>query len=130
MTIKEEEMLSRQIAQYCSACLPADVFATTFPAGGGGALRGIRLRAAGMMSGVPDWLLIHQGQIHGIELKAKKGTVSPAQKICHRLIEQAGGYVAIVRNFDEFREALERWRIPTLEARANTVSPWSDEPWG
>ena len=73
--------------------LPEGFWFTTFPAGGGGKVRGAQLKAAGLKPGVPDILVcggyedishnVHQKDVLWLELKAKDGTLSQVQKSCH-----------------------------------------------
>lgn len=124
--MKPEELLSRQIAQFCAFCLPPDVYANLHPAGGGGWHRGARLKGMGLTPGFPDWLLICRGKFYGIELKAGKTPTSQEQDDCHAAIIRAGGCVAITRSLDEFQEALRTWGIPTRE-HIPQRGPWNEE---
>ena len=57
--------------------------------------------------GVSDIIGCHQGRMIAIELKAPKGTVSPAQKEFIDRINEAGGLAFVARTLDEVIEGLE-----------------------
>lgn len=109
---RPEQKLQVAVAGYLSWALSAPW--TAMPAGGGGRIRGAALRGMGLKPGWPDIQIIGpDGRYHGLELKAPKtGAVSAAQVQCHDEMIAAGGRVAIVRNLDEMRAALESWGIP------------------
>ena len=101
-----EQKLQRQIVGYLSWVLAPPAWFTSFPAGGGGEMRGMILQGTGMKSGVPDLLLVHDGHAYWAELKSAKGVVSDAQKATHEALRAAQCPVAVVRSLDEFRALL------------------------
>jgi hypothetical protein len=56
--------------------------------------------------GVPDILGVYKGRMFGIELKAPKGTVSPAQQAFIDRINAEGGTAFVARTLDEVIEGL------------------------
>ena len=52
------------------------------------------------------------GNCLGIELKTRKGRLSPAQKTLHARLRLVGTEVEVCRSVDEVRDALERRQIP------------------
>lgn len=76
----EEQDFHKSVAQYLTLAMPLDAVWTTFPAGGGGKVRGAHLKAMGLRPGVPDILWWWRGQFGGIELKARRGVMSESQK--------------------------------------------------
>ena len=117
----KESQLHRAVAAYLALALPADCWWTTFPAGGGGRIRGAQLKAMGLAPGVPDILIIRGdgllSYVFWIELKRPRGgSLSVAQKLCHAVLQQFGCYVATCRSVDEVRETLLGWGI-TPKAR-------------
>ena len=123
---QSEQSLHRVVAQYLDAALPADCWWTTFPAGGGGKIRGAQLKAMGLKAGVPDVLILRGAQfftprILWIELKAKRGMVSMVQDIVHHDLRRMGCHVACCRSLDDVQETLIGWGIVpkvTLSRRA------------
>lgn len=113
----QEQALHKSVAQLFAAILTPATFATTFPAGGGGRVRGAILKSMGLRAGVPDWLLVHDGRAYFIELKGPEGTVSKDQTACHLDLEDAGSKVYVCRSLNDVVAALERWGIPTRVAK-------------
>lgn len=99
------------------AVLARGVFLTHIPsgyiAGRGGPLRGAFLKAMGLVAGLPDLMLLHEGRAHFLELKSAKGKLSAAQGECRFLLNRAGCHVETIRSLDEALECLSIWRIPT-----------------
>lgn len=102
-----EHALHRAVAAYLRDAI--DEPWTTFPAGGGGLIRGAQLKDMGLEAGWPDIQILKDGIYHGIELKAP-GNYPPAkQKAIHERIRAAGGRVAVCRSVDEVEGTLAGW---------------------
>lgn len=71
-----------------------------------------RLKAMGVIAGVPDVGVINCGRIFWLELKAPKGTASDNQLYCHRLLRQAGSPVTLCKTLDEVVEAFSVAEVP------------------
>lgn len=110
-----EEQVHRAIAQYCDAVLPQSVFWTTFPAGGGGVVRGARLQGMGLKPGVPDLMFIFASRTYFIEVKAEGGRLSTCQRECHEDLFEAGACVATCRSIDDVRETFATWGFKTRD---------------
>lgn len=108
----KEADLHKAVVDFLALTLPKDATFTTFPAGGGGYVRGAMLKRAGLAPGWPDIQIIYDGKYHGIELKREGGRVSPSQKACHEQIEHAGASVAVCRSIDDINQSLLEWGIP------------------
>ena len=115
-----EANLHRAVAQYLTLALPVDAVWTTFPAGGGGKIRGGRLKAVGLRPGWPDVQILYRGKFYGPELKSRDGRRSPEQIACGNAIMDAGGYYEIIRSVDELHDWLRMLGVP-LRIRA-TIS--------
>ena len=107
-----EDALHAAVAQLLDVALLPPVVWTAFPAGGGGAARGGRLKHLGLKAGFPDIFLIHHGHTFGIELKTAKGRLLPSQKIMHPILEGAGMRIAVCRSVDDVLAALRGWGLP------------------
>ena len=60
-------------------------FFTAFPAGGGGRVRGAKLKKAGLQAGWPDIQLVYQGRYFGLEVKTQTGkTFSSAIRLTQK----------------------------------------------
>lgn len=108
-----EEQLHKAVAKYLAAGLGPGSWFTTFPAGGGGKIRGGKLKAMGLKPGVPDVLIIHQGRAYWIELKAEGGRLNDKQKALHPLLSEVGCCVAVCRSLEDVEESLREWGIPS-----------------
>lgn len=115
--VKPEEALHASIAQYLDLALPQHATWTTFPAGGGGRLRGAILKGAGLRTGWPDIQILVRNSPYdsalpssrfiGFELKRPSGgTVSQKQIATHAAIRNSGGEVYVVRSIEEVYQAL------------------------
>lgn len=79
-----EQRLQIAVAAYLRLALRSPTTWTAIGHGGGGKVRGALLKASGVVPGWPDLLIMHpmfaNTLVVGIELKAKKGRVSPQQR--------------------------------------------------
>ena len=105
----EEYKLQCSIVQYLKYVLGNKFVWTSFPAGGGGRVRGAMLKKSGLVAGWPDLQIIKDGIYHGIEVKTDKGKVSDVQKDMHKNIIKSGGKVAICRSINEVEQTLYDW---------------------
>lgn len=115
--VSEDEVHTAVAAYLARAITPPWRF-STFPAGGGGAVRGALLKKRGLARGWPDIMLLHpSGVWHGIELKSPIGRlrIRPEQAA---FIEWADGRVAVCRSVDQVEATLRAWGIPL---RATTM---------
>jgi hypothetical protein len=110
-----EQALQRAVVHYLAVALTPASWFSTFPAGGGGYLRGAILKGIGLKAGVPDLLLIHAGRVRFLELKSGKGRVSEAQEACAAALLAAGTTVVVVRSLEAVKQALLDWDIPTRD---------------
>jgi hypothetical protein len=69
------------------------------------------MSGAGVRSGLPDVILIHDGRVFGLELKAQGGRLSPAQQTAHEELRRAGAQVATAIGIDEALAQLETWAL-------------------
>jgi hypothetical protein len=123
-----EHDLHRAVADYLRVALKPPTIWTTIGHGGGGRVRGAMLKAAGVQKGWPDILIMHYAgmsyrgvKVVGIELKAAKGRLSPAQKATDSAFFGVGAHYFIARSVDEVEGFLRGVGIPlhaTLTAKA------------
>ncbi len=71
----------------------------------------------GLRAGTPDFVLCWKGRLVGIELKAGRGRMSPAQLEAHDAIALAGGVVTTCRTLDDVAAFLATLGVPS-RARA------------
>lgn len=67
---------------------------------------GARLKAKGMIAGVPDMVYAYRGLTFWHEVKTKKGRLSPEQKQFHKRLEDAGHLVIVTYGLDDALEKL------------------------
>lgn len=109
---REQQALFRWWDMYRSQYPAALMFAV--PNGGArSAITGARLKAEGVLAGVPDvFLAFPAGGLHGlfIEMKrAKGGATSTAQKIVGELLSRAGYGVAVCHGWQDARDTVIRY---------------------
>lgn len=107
-----EGEFQKQVMKLLKIMLPRKTWMTSIEHRGPGAARGRVLKGMGVVSGVPDILLLWEGRTHWLELKAPKGVVSNVQRVCHAELEQAGSPTAVCKTLDEVIAALRGWGIP------------------
>jgi len=113
--IVSEEALHRAVAHYLSLALLPPAWFTTIGHGGGGKVRGGKLKSMGLKAGTPDILIIHN-RAFWIELKTTKGRMSPEQRDVHEALVRAGACVAVCRSIPDVWRVLQLWEIPTRVA--------------
>jgi hypothetical protein len=131
---KSETSLHWHVAGMLTKHLAAPAWFTTFPAGGGGEMRGKILKGLGLKAGVPDILIVNQVKItpaylsrgewlpdepitvqflYWLELKKlNKGVLSDAQIDCQMRLTGMGCRVANCDNLEHVKAALSEWRLP------------------
>jgi hypothetical protein len=112
-----EQALHKAVAEYLDYALPPDAFWFPVPnASKRGVVQAALMKQAReMRPGVPDICLVYRGRFVGIELKAKGGYLSPAQKDVHGRVTMAGGLVTVIRSIDALYDFLVQ--IVPLKAR-------------
>jgi hypothetical protein len=109
-TLQSEAQLHAAVSDYLDVALPKTAWFTTFPLGGGGAIRGAQLKRRGTKAGTPDVLIVYRGTPYFIELKRMKGgVVSEKQSECHVDLMAAGARVAICKSVEEVASVLRTW---------------------
>ncbi len=116
-----EAQLHRAVAQFLRVALKPPQFFTTFPAGGGGRVRGAQLKAMGLAPGMPDILVFHTHmdvdgwrwpEVYGIELKTKKGEQSDTQIAMALAFDDIGSGIDVCRSVEEVEKVLRDWGVP------------------
>ena len=116
-----EQLFQRTVADYLSLCVPAPPSGPWWTAvnpipAKSRAAAGIS-KAMGLRAGTPDIVLCWRGRLVGIELKAGRGRLSPAQLEAHDAITLAGGIVTTCRTLDDVAAYLATLGVPS-RARA------------
>jgi hypothetical protein len=77
----------------------------------GGEAPGARI-GRGIVAGIPDMLVLHNGAAFMIEVKAADGELSDAQRGVLCAVLAARGRVAVARDANEVLACLDYWKIP------------------
>jgi len=110
---RPEQILHKAVAHFLRLSLKPPVVWSTFPAGGGGKVRGAQLKAMGLRKGMPDLLVIAPGPVLvGIELKSKAGKQTPEQFQVATDFKDCGAWLVLCRSVDEVEKALRFCKIP------------------
>jgi hypothetical protein len=89
-----------------------ELFAWHTPNGGfRNRIEAARFKAMGVVPGVPDVLLLHEGRLRGLELKRKGGRLTPTQVACHAAMRRAGAEIAVAYDVDEALAQLQQWGV-------------------
>ncbi len=116
-----EQSFQRTVADYLALCVPAPPSGPWWTAvnpipAKSRAAAGIS-KAMGLRAGTPDIVLCWKGRLVGIELKAGRGRMSPAQLEAHEAITLAGGVVTTCRTLDDVAAFIATLGVPS-RARA------------
>ncbi len=123
-TSSAEQSLQRTVADYLALCVPAPPSGPWWTAvnpipAKSRAAAGIS-KAMGLRAGTPDIVMCWKGRLVGIELKAGRGRLSPAQLETHDAITLAGGVVTTCRTLDDVTAFLATLGVPS---RTSVVMP-------
>ena len=113
-----ERLLQRQIVDALAWLLPPTGMAFAIPNQRRGATQAelVSLVRQGMRPGIPDLMVVHQGNAIGIELKTAAGRLSPAQKVTHADLNRAGVPVIVASSLEQVVAGLEANGVELREA--------------
>jgi hypothetical protein len=111
--VRPEQALQRAVVQYLQLAAPAELFWTAInPIPGKSPAIAAISKAMGLRAGVADLLFIHEGHPLFIELKAKDGRESPAQRETSALAGRAATMTWICKSVEEVEAKLRWWGVP------------------
>lgn len=107
MKRQEESVLQRQCVAWFRLQHPnALIFA--IPNGGSRhKLEAVKLKAEGVLAGIPDLQVILQNKVFFIEMKTQKGSQTPNQKQMQEKINSLGFNYFVCRSFEDFQEIIK-----------------------
>ena len=73
-------------------------------------------KGLGAIAGLPDVMVLHQGQLYSIELKTETGRPTETQLCVLDAIRAAGGHAVVCNGLDRAIACLEAWQL--LRGRA------------
>lgn len=106
-----ELVLQTAIVDFLKTILKRNILMTAFPSGGGGRIRGGKLKRAGLVAGWPDIQIIYKGMYYGLEIKTSTGKLSSAQQKIHAKLKSMGSQVAVIRSIEDAREKALDWNM-------------------
>lgn len=112
-----EHKINRQFWQYLNLCCPNVLAFHPCNEGQRTPWEAERLTEIGLVPGVADLVLVHNGKAFFVEAKAPGGKLSPAQERFAEDVRAAGAEFAVCYDLDDLKNALTAWSIPTREAR-------------
>jgi hypothetical protein len=68
-------------------------------------------KSLGVVAGIPDLLILHDGRCYAIELKTELGRLTHVQRETHARMRAAGATVATCWGIDEAISTLEQWNL-------------------
>lgn len=75
------------------------------------------LKGLGVVAGVPDVFIVHNGRCFALELKAEGARATDKQLACIAALREAGAFTAIAEGLDRALACLEAWGL--LRGRAS-----------
>jgi hypothetical protein len=114
---RPEDAIQRAVFEHLAVRGAPGVFAF-HPANGGWRSRveGAILKGLGVRPGVPDVIAIKAGRAYGLELKARRGRMTEAQRTACAALRAAGAAVVTTYGLDDALSQLDRWGL--LRGRA------------
>jgi hypothetical protein len=77
----------------------------------GSKVQGAIMKGLGARAGVCDLILVHRGNVYGLELKAEGGRVTEPQIEFMQDLDRAGGFTAVATGIDQALNTLEAWQL-------------------
>lgn len=109
-----EEQLQRAMVRFFGVALPPDAVCWHTPN-----QRGTRakwenslLKGLGVLAGIPDLLILWNGRLIGLELKAPGGFLTNTQKETQERLRAARAWIATVRSVEDAERFLRRCGVP------------------
>ena len=131
-----EDQIQRSVAEYLEVVSPRGKGPWIWfhvPNGGSrrGKAEGGRLRAHGVLAGVPDLLIIAPGLTLGLELKTKRGKLRDTQAAFRDQMRAMGHWSPweLVRSVDDVRAALRHHYLVDPRGAAQAPHTYATKPW-
>lgn len=110
--VLSEDKIHRAVVQHLKVRGRKDCVWWHTPNGGSrGKTEAARFVGLGVKPGIPDIVVIMDGETYGLELKADKGRVTPIQRSVHEQMRAAGATVAVTHGLDDAIAQLEDWKV-------------------
>ena len=110
--VRPEQQIQKAVLGHLAWRALPDLWWCHYPAGGWRSpIEAAILQSLGVVAGVPDLLLVHRGQLYGLELKAEAGRLTDVQLDVHAKMKQAGAVVATAYGVDAALAQLAAWGL-------------------
>lgn len=107
---RPEQAIQHAIFEHIRARGAPGLFAFHVPNGGYRTpVEAAMLKSQGVVAGVPDIILIRDGKVYGLEIKAPGGRATEKQLAAHARMDAAGAYTCIAEGLDQAIGVLEAW---------------------
>ena len=107
-----EVQLQRVVLEHLRWRGVSRLFVFHYPAGGWRSpIEAAIFKSLGVVAGVPDLLLVYQGQLYGLELKTAHGRLTPTQIDTQQRMRNAGAIIATAVEIDAALDILEGWGL-------------------
>ena len=107
-----EQQLQKAVLEHLRWRGVPELFAFHVPNGGWRSpVEAAIFRALGVVAGVPDILVIRNGQVFALELKTEHGRLTQTQAETQQRMCAAGAKVAVAIGLDAALQQLEQWQL-------------------
>jgi len=117
---RPEQELQKVVLEHLAWRGTPGIFAFHYPAGGWRSpVEAAIFKSLGVVAGVPDVIVIHDGRCFALELKTAHGRLTSIQIETQARMRAAGCVVATAVEIDAVLERLEQWGLlrPDVSAR-------------
>jgi hypothetical protein len=109
---RPEQEIHKAVVSHLAARAERRVFWFHVPNGGKRSIIEARIfKGLGVIPGIPDLIIIKDGKVFALELKAPGGRLSPSQRLTIAGMQHCGVEVAVATGLDEALVTLECWGI-------------------
>jgi hypothetical protein len=110
---RPEQAIQKALFDHIAWRAAPGVFAFHCPLGGWrSAIEAKIFKSIGTVAGIPDVLVVRNGQLFALELKPERGgRLSDAQHNTHQRMREAGAVVSTAYGIDEAIAQLEQWNL-------------------
>jgi hypothetical protein len=109
---RPEQAIQRAVFEHLRARAAPGVFAFAVPNGGyRRSIEAAILKSLGVVAGVPDIFIVHNGRCFALELKAEGGGATDKQLACIAALREAGAFTCIAEGLDRALACLEAWGL-------------------
>jgi hypothetical protein len=109
---RPEQAIQRALLGHLAVRSAPNLYAFAVEAGGyRRPIEAAVLKGLGVIAGVPDLVIVHEGRCFALELKVDGGRLSEAQKVSHAALRRAGAEVAVAHGLDAAIKQLEDWQL-------------------